>query len=629
LTRHHENCCAKEHSTQDWRSVGEAVEMAVGRFTRRQVLAGGIGGAGAVLLGPVWTPGLGPVQAAGATGPSNGTLHISAHADDTILFLNPDEQSDIGLGDPVRAVFVTAGDAGLGASYWEGREAGALAAFAQMANVANTWTASVLTANGHPLVLQTLTGNPNISVVFMRLPDGNPNGTGFASTGYESLQELWTNEITTINAVDGSTSYSEADLVATLTNIMNGFEPATIRTQDFVDTFGDGDHSDHYATAQFTQAANDGYSSVSHQLTGYMGYPITNMQANLTESNQTAKINTFFTYAPYDSGVPQTPTQADGTQYDDWFAREYAVATIVGSTPPPSTTVLEPSNGAGLSGTAVLDAGASDSVSLSMVQFVLSGGSFQQSVIGTATLTWVGYLFSWDTTSTPDGAYTLQSLATDTAGNTAYSAGITVILDNNALPPPPSTTVAIPSNGATLSGTTVLDASASSEDPVSMVQFVLSGGSYNESVIGTATLTEYGYLFSWDTTGVPNGAYTLQSLVTDQLGQTAYSAAVSVTVDNSPPTTTVLIPSNGTALSGNALLDASVSTDVASVSFELTGGSITTPQVIATGTLTPYGWLAEWNTTTVPDGTYTLQSVASYTGGVSGTSTGITVTVGN
>ena len=51
--------------------------------------------------------------------------------------------------------------------------------------------------------------------------------------------------------------------------------------------------------------------------------------------------------------------------------------------------------------------------------------------------------------------------------------------------------------------------------------------------------------------------------------------------------------------------------------------------MIATGTPTIYGWLASWNTTSVANGTYTLQSVASYAGGVSGTSPGITVTVSN
>ncbi len=44
---------------------------------------------------------------------------------------------------------------------------------------------------------------------------------------------------------------------------------------------------------------------------------------------------------------------------------------------------------------------------------------------------------------------------------------------------------------------------------------------------------------------------------------------------------------------------------------------------------TIYGWTASWNTTTAQNGTYTLQSVASYGGEVSGTSPGITITVSN
>jgi hypothetical protein len=49
--------------------------------------------------------------------------------------------------------------------------------------------------------------------------------------------------------------------------------------------------------------------------------------------------------------------------------------------------------------------------------------------------------------------------------------------------------------------------------------------------------------------------------------------------------------------------------------------------VIATGSENLYGWPAKWNTEGVPDGTYTLQSVASYAGGVRGTSPPLTVTI--
>ena len=96
-----------------------------------------------------------------------------------------------------------------------------------------------------------------------------------------------------------------------------------------------------------------------------------------------------------------------------------------------------------------------------------------------------------------------------------------------------------------------------------------------------------------------------------------------------PPTTTVLVPSGGTNVSGtSSVLDASASANVTSVTYELSGGSLN-DHVIATGTSTDYGWVAEWNTTSVPDGTYTLTSVASSAGGITGTSPGITIVVAN
>ena len=65
-----------------------------------------------------------------------------------------------------------------------------------------------------------------------------------------------------------------------------------------------------------------------------------------------------------------------------------------------------------------------------------------------------------------------------------------------------------------------------------------------------------------------------------------------------------------------------------SVRFEITGGTLR-DHIISTSRKTDVGWLGAWNTATVPDGTYTLQSVASYGKGKTVTSPGITITVGN
>jgi hypothetical protein len=90
----------------------------------------------------------------------------------------------------------------------------------------------------------------------------------------------------------------------------------------------------------------------------------------------------------------------------------------------------------------------------------------------------------------------------------------------------------------------------------------------------------------------------------------------------------VLIPSDGATLSSSQYLDAGASNNVTMVEFHLTGGTLNNA-LIATATPTYFGWLAAWNTTTVANGTYTLQSVAYYASGASGTSTGTTITVNN
>ena len=241
------------------------------------------------------------------------------------------------------------------------------------------------------------------------------------------------------------------------------------------------------------------------------------------QSPTTSPAARWFASMDYDSGSGQLVLFGGfgGLDFNDTWTYGYPLA----------TAVIIPSNGADLSGTsALLDATASAGAGVATVQFVLTGGSFNKSVIGTATPTIYGYLSGWNTTNVPGGTYTMQSLVTDDNGNTAYSPGIMITVDNT----PPTTAVIVPSNGAHLKGIAVLDASASASYGVKItkVQFVLTGRSFNKSVIGTATHTIYGWLFVGDSTHVPNGTYSLQSLATDAAGNTAYSAGITIKVAN-------------------------------------------------------------------------------------------------
>jgi hypothetical protein len=291
------------------------------------------------------------------------------------------------------------------------------------------------------------------------------------------------------------------------------------------------------------------------------------------------------------------------------------------------TRVVLPADGATLAGASYLDALAADGPGVTNVAFEVTGGTLSNHVVATATLTVYGWLAKWNTASVPNGTYSLQSVATDAANNTDTSEPITVTVNNQ-----PTTSVLIPSGGASLSGSTaLLDASASSAVGIASVTYELSGNGLTDQVIATGTPTLYGYLARWNTTAVPNGTYSLTSVATDTVADATTSASVSITVDNAPPTTAVLIPSTGTTQSGTtALLDANSSANVTTVTYELSGGPSNLSDLpIATGTLTYYGWLAEWNTTTVPDGSYSLVSVASYLNGVRTTSAPVTINVNN
>ena len=202
-----------------------------------------------------------------------------------------------------------------------------------MAGVANSWTQTDAGVPGHPMPIYTLTGQPTVSVVFMHLPDGNVDGSGFASTNYQSLQKLWTGTISTIDAVDGSSSYTKSSLISTLTSLMSGFQPGSIRTQDYVGTYGDGDHSDHYTVAYLTQAASQQYTT-PHTLTGYSDYYTRSLPANVSGADLTAKQNAFYKYAWYDSGASYCSTAAGCAGSESCVVAATSVHRVAGSLPP-------------------------------------------------------------------------------------------------------------------------------------------------------------------------------------------------------------------------------------------------------------------------------------------------------
>ena len=183
----------------------------------------------------------------------------------------------------------------------------------------------------------------------------------------------------------------------------------------------------------------------------------------------------------------------------------------------------------------------------------------------------------------------------------------------------PNITLDPQSQSAPWGGTLTFTASTDITTPTVQWQFSVDGGSTwsnlqgaNSTSLSTGTVTPF-----------ENG-WKVRAIFTNHVGSATTNAAT-ITV---APTISVGLPANGATVSGGQWLDSSASSGVTQVVYELTGGTLN-HTVIATATPTIVGWLAGWNTTTIPNGSYTLQGVATYPGGSSGTSPGVTITVDN
>jgi hypothetical protein len=199
------------------------------------------------------------------------SFYFAAHEDDWQLFMNPSAFADV--SDPkTKTVFihVTAGDAGWGIGkagrkhpYYLARENGAEVAIRFMADSDNQPAHKIVSQmefNGHQI---RRIGYRSTGTYFLRLPDGHPSGSGYAETGYQSLERLANGRISAYAAVDGSTTYHGwVDLVSTLRAIVDyerGPAPSVqLNVAELNANINPGDHSDHRMTAKAAlEAAKD------------------------------------------------------------------------------------------------------------------------------------------------------------------------------------------------------------------------------------------------------------------------------------------------------------------------------------------------------------------------------------
>ena len=219
------------------------------------------------------------------------SFYFAAHEDDWQLFMNPSAFADVAdVGTKVVFVHVTAGDAGLGVGsggrkhpYYLAREHGAKTAIRFMADADDlpVGQATVpVRLNGrrvHRVTYRNTVG------YFLRLPDGNPAGTGYPTTGGQSLKLLADGRIKALSAIDGSAVYHGwTDLVSTVRALLDverqGCSSVALNVPELDATINPDDHSDHVMTAR---VALDAAREIGARRVHHAGYATSRLPENL------------------------------------------------------------------------------------------------------------------------------------------------------------------------------------------------------------------------------------------------------------------------------------------------------------------------------------------------------------
>lgn len=290
-------------------------------------------------------------------------------------------------------------------------------------------------------------------------------------------------------------------------------------------------------------------------------------------------------------------------------ARATVTVTVNNADAPPAVRITSPANGSTVSGAVQLSADATDDRPGVSVQFLVNGSVLANDASAPFQAT-------WDTSSLPNGSYTIAAVARDSAGQTAQDQ-IAVTVDNGSPDSPPTVELTAPASGATISGTVTISARATDDRPGVNVSFFVGAGLVGQDASEPFSVT-------WDSTTVANGSYTIRAEARDSAGQTA-SSQITVTVDNpvsdEPPTVRINSPTDGATVNGTITVSATASDDRpgVAVSFFVDGS------LLSTDSSAPF--TAAWDTTSAGNNTrHTIRAEARDSAGQTA-SDQVTVTV--
>jgi hypothetical protein len=226
-----------------------------------------------------------------------------------------------------------------------------------------------------------------------------------------------------------------------------------------------------------------------------------------------------------------------------------AASSGTGDTTPPTVSISAPTGGT-VTGNVTVSVSASDNVGVTRVELRVNGATV-------ATDTAAPFQLTWNSTTVANGSVQLTAAAYDAAGNVAVSAARAVTVSNASSgdTTPPSVSIAsLSPNSTVVSGTVTVVVNATDNVGVKRVDLLVNG-----SIVGTSNTAPF--QMSWNSASIADGMATFTAKAYDAAGNSAVSAAKSVTVanDKTAPVLAITSPADGAKLSGNVTITTSVS----------------------------------------------------------------------
>jgi hypothetical protein len=314
------------------------------------------------------------------------------------------------------------------------------------------------------------------------------------------------------------------------------------------------------STSPTTIAAAADFNTVTVSLTALGSPLIGSVSLQATASSNRGIANVKFQYAPSgttdwtdvctDSSVPygcswNTPAIADGTYDVRAYATDnagYARASVstarVVDNYTLSVTLDDPGAMSGSEPLTATAAHASGGIQYLKIQHRAPGAT---TWIDLCTGTTNAGTCNLDTTALPEGGRELRAVVRDNAGHIAQTTPITREIDNT----PPETTPNIPPQG---SGQVTVSAEAT--DTGSGIRSVAFQVFYMGQWITVCTDTEAPYTCTADSSGVPDGTYSVRVITTDNAGVSTTGSTYQIVIDNTPPAGSAITAGNGGATPG-------------------------------------------------------------------------------